>query len=69
MFSPKPNTKFCFFNIKHIAICMCNSIKCWFKHPLPYMDTHPNKSTYVFMYVLLTSLVKMNMASKTLSST
>ena len=21
------------FNINHIAICMCNSLKCWFKHP------------------------------------
>ena len=26
-----------FFNINHIALCMCNSWKCWFKHPLPSM--------------------------------
>jgi hypothetical protein len=25
------------FYVNHIAICMCNSLKCWFKHPLPYM--------------------------------
>ena len=25
------------FYINHIAICMCNSSKCWFKHPLPYI--------------------------------
>ena len=25
------------FYIKHIAICMCNSLKCWFKHPLSYI--------------------------------
>jgi hypothetical protein len=23
------------FVINHIAICTCNSLKCWFKHPLP----------------------------------
>jgi hypothetical protein len=26
-----------FYNINHVAILMCNSLKCWFKHPLPYM--------------------------------
>ena len=24
------------FYIHHIALCMCNSLECWFKHPLPY---------------------------------
>ena len=25
------------FYVNHIAICMCNSLKCWFKYPLPQM--------------------------------
>ena len=24
-------------HINHAAICMCNTLKCWFKHPLPYL--------------------------------
>ena len=24
-----------YFYVNHIAICMCNGLKCWFKHPLP----------------------------------
>ena len=47
---------------------MCNSLKCWFKDPLPYMDTHP-QLIYLDMFIILTSPVKMDMASKTLSST
>ena len=23
---------------------MCNSLKCWFKHPLPYIDDEPSMS-------------------------
>ena len=23
--------------INHITICICNSLKCWFNHPLPYV--------------------------------
>ena len=23
--------------INHVAICMCTSLTCWFKHPLPYI--------------------------------
>ena len=34
MFSPKAIMKI-FFYINHIAICMCNSLNCWFEHPLP----------------------------------
>ena len=30
MISPKAHINY------HIAICMCNSLKCWFKHPLPH---------------------------------
>ena len=30
-----PNANMLFFNINHIAICMCNSLKCWFKHTQP----------------------------------
>ena len=33
MFSPKANM--IFFNVNHIAICMWNNLKCWFKHLLP----------------------------------
>ena len=29
------NTYFIFIN--HIAICMCNILKCRFKHPVPYI--------------------------------
>ena len=34
MFSPEASMNI-FFAINHIAIYMCNSLKCWFKHPLP----------------------------------
>jgi hypothetical protein len=27
-----------FSYVDHIAICMCNRLQCWFKHPLPYWD-------------------------------
>ena len=33
-FKPILGPKAIFFNINHIAMCMCNSSKCWFKHPL-----------------------------------
>ena len=38
MFSPKAKIIFILFSmyINYIAICMCNSLKCRFKHPLPY---------------------------------
>ena len=40
MFSSKANMMFLYFSflfyINHIAICICNSLKCWVKHPLPY---------------------------------
>ena len=39
MFSPKANMILYICNINHIAICMCNSLKCCFKHPLPYSIT------------------------------
>ena len=35
--SPKANMGFLNFYINYINIRMCNSSKCWFKHPLPYM--------------------------------
>jgi hypothetical protein len=35
IFSAKVNMNVCFVYINHIAPCMCNSLKCWFKHPLP----------------------------------
>ena len=34
LLSPKANMN-TFSYIIHIAICLCNSLKCWFKHPLP----------------------------------
>ena len=34
MLRPKANMNI-YFYINHIAICMCNSLKWWFKHPLP----------------------------------
>ena len=34
------------FYVNHIAICMCNSSKCWFKHPLPYSYQNISKCTW-----------------------
>ena len=36
MFRRKKANMNIYFYINHVAICMCNSSKCWFKHPLPY---------------------------------
>ena len=35
MFSTKANMNIHCFYINPIAICICNGLKCWFKHPLP----------------------------------
>ena len=37
MSKTKANKNMYVFHINHVIICICNSLKCWFKHPLPYM--------------------------------
>ena len=39
--SPKADMIFLFIYMIHIVICMCNCLKCLFKHPLPYLQ-HEN---------------------------
>ena len=45
MFNPKANMNIIILYQPRIAICMCNSLKCRFKHPLPYMTSHGDLST------------------------